>query len=133
MEYTIENTHLPFGVEELNNQTYLKCLINENDAQHMVLKNEIETIEEKEKITASNLRKLKEDNYILKIRVKNAKGRNCYETKYLSENHYLKTLDDLKSQDKVNITFYLGKKYQKKYQERNVVSVPLILKKITFL
>ena len=45
MEYTIENTHLPFGVEELNNQTYLKCLINENDVQHMVLKNEIETIE----------------------------------------------------------------------------------------
>jgi hypothetical protein len=133
MEYTIENTHLPFGIEELNNQTYLKCLINENDVQHMILKNEIEEIETKEEITTSNLRKLKENNFILKVRVRNVKGRNCYEANYLSDEKYLKTINEISYKDKMNITFYLGKKYNKKYQDRNIVSIPLILKKITFL
>ena len=132
-EFVINDTVLPFGIEEIKDQLYLKCLILENKSEHILIKNEIEKIENDEKVTVSNLRKLKENNFIIKLRVKKYKDRHIYNVNYLSDNNYLKTVDNITSNDKMNITFTVGKKYNITYNEKNIISLPLYLKTVSFL
>lgn len=128
--YTIENTNSVFGIEEKNNKFYLRCILNDGDnIKQEILDleyiNEIKT----NAIFTSNIR----DN-ILKLKFKIFRKRIICDTEYKSNTNYLKTIYDIKPDDKISIQFESLPIYIKKYKnkDKEIASIPLIIKKIIF-
>lgn len=138
----IENTEAPFGIEGSGNIIYLKVLLERMNSNHEYIKDRVEYYENEEckkfgKIPViSNIRKLKDNNDLLRIKINNYKGRKLVKMSYSKnclKEDYLKTIDDLTLDAKINVKFTIGKGYT--FQADGVLSfgLNLILDEITIL
>ncbi len=138
----IDNTTSPFGIESSGNIVYLKVLLERMNSNHEYIRDRVEYFEREENKkfgnipVISNLRRLKDDNYLLRIKINVFKGRKLvkmnYSKKCLKED-YLKTIDELTLDAKINVRFSIGKGYIFQADGVSSFGLNLILDEITIL
>ena len=127
----LKDTYSPFGLEKNGLCYYFKCIIDNDNINHLNIKELILKEENNiENLNSSNLRKLNDNQDLLKFRVKNWKTNLQYDIEYNNNEKYLYTIDKLDNKDKINIRFYFGKKYETNFNGKKYVSLPVYLKKI---
>lgn len=127
----LKDTYSPFGLEKNGNSYYFKCILNNDDLNHNDIKEHILNEENGvDNLNASNLRKLNDNQFLLKFRVKNWREKLQYDIEYNDNDKYLYTIDKIDNKDKMNVSFYIGKKYESNFNGKKYVSLPVYLKKI---
>jgi len=119
---TVENTTIPYGVEKSGGVIYLKVLLEEGNKNHDFIRERLEYLEEGERrrmgedlVMMSNVRRLVDGNYLLRIRIAYFKNRNNIKMRYertCDKDNYLKNVEDLSYDCKVNVKFKIGKGYK---------------------
>ena len=116
----VENTTAPFGIEKSGNIFYLKVLLNFDNTNHQFIKDRLEYIENEESKkfkghkVISNIRKLKDNNDLLRIKINVFRNRKNVKMNYSKDclkEDYLKTIDELTLDAKINVKFSIGSGY----------------------
>jgi len=138
----VQNTNAPFGIEKNGGITYLKIILKNDNTNHQFIKNRLEYIESEERKKLgdipiiSNIRKLKDNNDILRISIKTFKNNKFTKIKYekncLKED-YLKTLDELTLDAKIHVKFSIGKGYTFKIDGEDKFGLNIFLDEVTIL
>lgn len=137
----INNTTAPYGIEKSGEILYLKVLLGDS-TNHQFIKDRLEFIEnlESKKMgnhpVVSNIRKLKDGNDILRIRINVYKGRKLVKMNYdkncLKED-YLSTIDDLFLDSKINVKFSIKNGYLFQINSETKFGLNITLDEITIL
>ncbi len=138
----LENTTAPYGIEKSGNIIYLKVLLNKDNTNHNFIKDRIEfieSVEAKEKGNnpiASNIRMLKDGNYLLRIRINVFKNRKLVKMNYgkncLKED-YLKSIDELHLDSKIHVKISIGSGYIFKIDNLDHFGLNITVDEVTIL
>lgn len=112
----IYDTESPYGIEKNGGIVYFKVVLWEG--KHDFIMEAIREREERESKknggmeVVSSLRQLKDNSWLLRLRVKVFKGKMAVKMKYKDDtDNYLKSLDEISSADMINVKFSLGDGY----------------------
>lgn len=137
----IENTTAPYGIEKSGNLYYLKVLLLPDNKNHQFIKDRLEFIEEQSCKTfklpiISNIRKIKDGNDLLRIRINVFKNRMKVKMNYdkncLKED-YLKSIDELTLDAKIHVKFAIGSPYTFQADGETKSGLNIILDEVTIL
>jgi len=121
----LNDTVAPFGVENSGKDTkggitYLKVILRPDDKNHEFIKSRVEYFEDVESRKmgkyeiVSSIRPLKDGTDLLRLRIKNYKGRRLVKMLFAptcDKDDYLRSVDDLYLYSKINVKFGVGDGY----------------------
>ena len=137
----IYDTIAPYGVESSGGIIYLKVILT-NSINHQFIKDRLEFIEnvESKKMGSypviSNIRRLKDGNDILRIRINVFKGRKLVKMNYdnkCDKEDYLKNIDELHLDSKINVKFSIKNGYVFKIDDENKFGLNITVDEVTIL
>jgi len=138
----LQNTIAPFGIESSGGIKYLKVLLKMDDTNHQFVKDRLEYFEQLEAKKLgnfpiiSNIRKLKDNNDLLRIKIKTFKNKTFtkinYDKNCLKED-YLKTLDELTLDAKIHTKISIGKGYTFQVDGETKSGLNIQLEEVTIL
>ena len=130
----IYNTECPYGIEKNGTIQYFKVLLNES--KHDFIMNAIREREEQEskKLKAevvSSLRKLKDGDWLLRLRLKSYRNHYNVKMDYREKTeNYLKTFEEISSEDRIDTEIKLGGGFLFNWNGESRVGLDIYLEKV---
>ena len=137
----INETTAPYGIESSGGIIYLKVILKDSK-NHQFIKDRLEFIEniESKKMgdypIISNLRRLKDGNDILRIRINVFKGRKLVKMNYdkkCEKEDYLKSIDELPLDARINVKFSIKNGYIFQIDNENKFGLNITVDEVTIL
>ena len=135
----IYDTTSPFGIDKNGGITYFKVALDKT--KHTFVIDAIENREDQESKkkameVISSLKDLKDNQILLRIRVKVFRGRMNVKMNYRmggDKEDYLKTLEDIGPLDKLNIRFSLGDSYVFNWEGPSRLGINIYLEEVVIV
>ena len=135
----IYDTTSPFGIDKNGGITYFKVALDKT--KHTFVIDAIENREEfeckkKGVEVISSLKELKDNQILLRIRVKVFRGRMNVKMNYNmggDKEDYLKTLEDIGPLDKLNVRFSLGDSYVFNWEGSSRLGLNIYLEEVVIV
>ena len=135
----IYDTISPFGIDKNGGITYFKVALDR--AKHSFVIDAIQDREESEKNkrnieVISSLKELKDNQILLRIRMKVFRGRINVKMNYDkggNKEDYLKTLEDIGPLDKLNVRFSLGDSYVFNWEGTSRLGINIYLEEVVIV
>lgn len=134
----IYGTSCPYGIEKAGGITYFKVLLDPNKHDFVINairdREELESKKKRGMEVISSLKEFKNGNFLLRIRVKVFRGRISVKMGYEGSNDdYLKTLDEIDSENKLNVRFSLGDGYIFNWEGESRLGINIYLEEVVIV